>query len=170
VGLPQSRPRTYGNETPLVPGDINDVFDAINASKHDEREFPVHASAFRGGSGSPVFDGIAWTAAGAFKLYAPVLAPVGDRITRCRFNYNRENAGHVIVSLNYWQLSDGTGPNVIVQFDDNVAPVASTYHELAAINVTIVSGRAYFLKFDIDATAGAANAQALGAAFFTDNL
>jgi hypothetical protein len=172
VVLPVSRNTNYGAEVPVRSVDLNDLQDMIIAGKHGELEVPVHASGFTPGSGAPVFGGISWLGAGgaAFTLFAPVVVPVGDRITRCRFNYNRENAGHVIVSLNYWDLTTGTGPNLVAQFDDNVAPVASTYHEIAGINVTVLTGQAFFLKYSFDAAASAANAQALGAGYFHDRL
>lgn len=173
--LPTTRNKTFDTTTPVDPTTLNDLQDCIVGVKHPEIAIPIHPAAFRneGAAGAGAFIGESWTAAGAgYTIWAPLVLPVGTRVTRIQFGYNR-TAGQVGMVLSRSNL-DGTliGGGIeeqVAQFTDTVA-AGDVVHEIPAIYHTIQAGCIYAIWMSADAAADAAGAKLRGAVVYVDRL
>ncbi len=171
MALPLTRPRTYTPGSPVVSADLNEIFDAIIGAKYKEREESIPGSSFVPFLGVPDgtgFDGVVWThVASAFTVLAPIVVPVGSRITRVRLGYNRKAAGNVTVSLNKIVAGVESG---VATFTDNASGNVYVEHELAGVNHTVLTGESFQLGISFDAASAAAGGKAIDGVFFHDRL
>jgi len=173
VGLPNSREATFVASSKVLSAVLNKIQDMIIGAKHPEIARPIHPSAFRAEAGNPVFAGHHWegNAGALFALFAPLLIPVGTRMTHVKFSYDRKNAGTVTVGWVILNLSTGAF-NALggSSFADGVAGLGTTYHDIAAQNYTVGADEALCLTANIDAPCSAAGGLFYGATPFVDRL
>jgi hypothetical protein len=150
--LPLSRNRTYDTSTPVHPGDINDVQDAIIAAKHGELEIPIAAIEFVASvpaNVSPGADGSLLTS-GAVTLYKSVQLPVGVRVKSFRVTAN----GNGTVDITTAQVWRRNAPAVSVSLGstaiNNVGASVETTIDLT--DYTLVSGDVIVIQLTINAT------------------
>src|SRR4051812_43368052 len=119
MSLPTTRPRTYVPGMPLIPDDINELFDASIDDKHKAREQGHPAASFSHTGAAGTLNGDNWTGAGAGFTVESGLAyvPIGSRITHVTFGYKRAAAGNVTVELLRKPLTGGA-PVVVASHVD----------------------------------------------------
>ncbi len=151
MSLPESRPRTYVDGDPVIPDDLNEIFDSCIGDKHAERTLAIHPAAAQQVDGSTAtYDGANQIWIGLGDLSFPLPIPAGDTLTSLRFGYARVGAGAVQASVakinlltGVWSavlvLNDSTGSDWEVASFDQAALVA------AGIAVLVPDGYAYSL-------------------------
>lgn len=95
TALPLGRPRTYGSNTPLVPQDLDDIFDSIIGGKHGAIDIPYGPQQFFRDDGSGQLLAVQaqqWSFNGATSawLAADLRLPVGTMINTITFGYDRQ--------------------------------------------------------------------------------
>jgi hypothetical protein len=161
---------------PLIPDDVNEIFDAIINGKHGEIERTYHGGAFasmNGGAGSSGMntgtDEIGPDAAG--DIFACPLddIPVGDRITSVTFAYRRGAGGNVSYRLERKPLAGGAVEAITaLTTDSTTVGVANVV--VAAIDHVVATGYAYALRLGFDVAAVSAGATLIGGAAKHDKL
>lgn len=156
---------------PLIPDDVNEIFDSIIDTKHPELEFPHHASAWLpfGYTGGYAYNADSWQMpVGGGTFWSSISAPVGSRITRVKFGYNRASAGTISLSLIRKPLNGGAV--VVVANDTDNVTVGATTLEMAGINHLTLAANGYALRVIFDAASAAAGSVLVGGSHSRDRL
>lgn len=133
-----------------------------------------------GGAGSVFSDANGWSIHPlGDRLVSPIKAPVGDRITKCKFSYKRPAGGPFAITYDLARKDLATGAvTVIATATDNTTDGASIEQTLTAIDHTILADSEYALRVLFDFTGmgkdvaptHAAELNLFGASHFRDRL
>jgi len=167
VNLPVSRNTTYGAESPVLSGDLNDLEDCVIGHKHKELEIPLAAGAWqqRAGGVGELGDGQwTFTAGTESLLVANISRPAGSRITKATYVYDRTSTSQITRNLKR-RKRDGTGTETIATTTENTS-VGWNEH-VDVYNHTMDAGYVYWIEIDITVS----NATTFeGGAVFVDRL
>lgn len=137
--LPESPNRTYGTDTPVHPGDLNDIQDAIVGAKHGEKTLVIPGSDGKANSLitiAPQEHTI--TTTGAIGVSYGIQLAVGDRIKSVKVIVSG-NASADITGIEVLRVPTTVGavpPAVAVQLG-NVVPAANTPNLITEISIDI---------------------------------
>lgn len=95
--LPLARPRTYVDGDPLIPDDINALFDGEIGGKRGSKPLVIPASSFIKISGAATLTAGQWLGVGVFLAVLPLF--VGTTIDLIKWGRDRANFGTLTLSI-----------------------------------------------------------------------
>ncbi len=146
--LPYSRNRTYGPGTPVASVDLNDLQDCVVDDKHPELEIGLSAAAYtpNTGAGPALTDNTYWSGAVNIKYNAPLLVPVGKRITTFRQYYEILVGGALSAKVRRIALATGVTTDAPGGASQNDATNGGIESFLFTMNHVAEAGYAYFVE------------------------
>lgn len=168
MSLPTSREETATSANPVKSAVINAIQDAIIGGKHAEIEIGIAACAFVG-SGIAALGAVQLNFSGAATVFAPITAPVGDRITTIKWGYVVGASATLTWSLRR-RLVDGSAA------EETITPVSGSTSDNTAggfesstvtYNHQIAAGYVYVVYFSMS---GTGNSNLFGASVKRDRL
>ncbi len=152
TGLPISRPRTYGANTPIVPQDLNDLFDGvINLNAFTRRINALGGTITGSFDVNPASPGVI-TLTGVASIQIPIPLAVGQRLTGLKLRTTPGTSGGITFTL--YEMTDGSASSIASANSSGTAAQTLTL----AVSQDCVAGQTKSWVAKIDRTAGAANA------------
>jgi hypothetical protein len=154
--LPESRPRTYDGSTPLVPGDLNDIFDAIISGKHGVVEHVMQGIDGVGNTNFAYVDGAGGSviqSTGAATLMWTLPCKVGDRLREVRFSRFGDGAVDILNAHVRRVESPSAGTNL--ESTGAINNVAAAWNETTIVvdpMATLLTGESFELRILVNAT------------------
>lgn len=149
MALPLTRNRTYGNDTTLHPGDLNDLQDAVIGGKRGASTQIIGAHAFVGVAAALLYYSAGQAQGqvgnGGFNAYCDIQLPAGAVITAVRVRVTPLATDTLRARL--VEQGDGSGTVVGTTNTSNAIGDPETI-AAAGLAVTVTAGKSYAINVD----------------------
>lgn len=153
MGLPATRPRTYGSSTPIVPQDLDDIFDQIIALRTRDVKINAAGALLLGGAAIGGSPGIVQLTGGGQGIEMAIPVEVGQRLTGVSLRVVPQTSGGVDFSL--YEIEDGVGATQIGATQSSSGTASQTLSIATSKDIVAVQHKSYVVQ--AVRTAGAAN-------------